>query len=133
MLRDRLVCGVRHRGITNRLLAEKELDYDKALEPSSTVPPQPQLSTQPTGAHQVNHNTLSKSEETAAKTEQSAHALLSMWRCRTCSHSVQIAVCHACKEGAHCQGVQVKVRYSRKDTPSTSRQTHKKALTPCLQ
>ena len=32
MLRDRLVCGVNHKGITNRLLAEKDLTFDKALE-----------------------------------------------------------------------------------------------------
>ena len=32
MLRDRLVCGVQHKGITNRLLAESELTYKKALE-----------------------------------------------------------------------------------------------------
>ena len=32
MLRDRLVCGVNHKGITNQLLAEKDLTFDKALE-----------------------------------------------------------------------------------------------------
>ena len=32
MLCDRLVRGVRHKGITNSLLAEKKLNYDKALE-----------------------------------------------------------------------------------------------------
>ena len=37
MLRDRLVCGVRHKGITNRLLAEKKLDYDKALELAKAI------------------------------------------------------------------------------------------------
>ena len=36
MLRDRLVCGVRHKGITNRLLAKK-LDYDKALELAKAI------------------------------------------------------------------------------------------------
>ena len=30
MLRDRLVCGVNHEGIQKKLLAEKELDFDKA-------------------------------------------------------------------------------------------------------
>ena len=30
MLRDRLVCGVNHDGIQKKLLAEKELDFDKA-------------------------------------------------------------------------------------------------------
>ena len=37
MLRDKLVCGVRHKGITNRLLAEKKLDYDKALELAKAI------------------------------------------------------------------------------------------------
>ena len=32
MLRDRLVCDVKHKGITNRLLNEKNLTYEKALE-----------------------------------------------------------------------------------------------------
>lgn len=32
MLRDRLVCGVNHEGIQCRLLTEKNLSYDKALE-----------------------------------------------------------------------------------------------------
>ena len=32
MLRDRLVCGVNHQGIQKRLLSEKELTYEKALE-----------------------------------------------------------------------------------------------------
>ena len=32
MIRDRLVCGVNHDGIQRRLLAEKELKYDKAVE-----------------------------------------------------------------------------------------------------
>ena len=32
MLRDRLVCGVCHEGIQKRLLAEKDLTYDKAME-----------------------------------------------------------------------------------------------------
>ena len=32
MLRDRLVCGVNHEGIQRKLLAEKTLTYDKALE-----------------------------------------------------------------------------------------------------
>jgi hypothetical protein len=32
MLRDRLVCGVNHEGLQRRLLAEKELTYEKAVE-----------------------------------------------------------------------------------------------------
>ena len=32
MLRDRLVCGVNHEGIQRRLLSEKDLTYEKALE-----------------------------------------------------------------------------------------------------
>ena len=38
MLRDRLVCGVNHKGITNRLLTEKELTFDKAPRISTKVP-----------------------------------------------------------------------------------------------
>ena len=32
MLRDRLVCGINHEGIQRRLLSEKNLTYDNALE-----------------------------------------------------------------------------------------------------
>ena len=32
MLRDKLMCGVNHKGIQRRLLPEKDLTYDKALE-----------------------------------------------------------------------------------------------------
>ena len=32
MLRDRLMCGVNHEGLQRRLLAEKELTYEKAVE-----------------------------------------------------------------------------------------------------
>ena len=32
MLRGRLVCGVNHEAITNRLLSEKKLTFDKAME-----------------------------------------------------------------------------------------------------
>ena len=32
MLRDKLIQGVRHERITNRLLAKKTLTYEKALE-----------------------------------------------------------------------------------------------------
>ena len=37
MLRDRLVCGVRHVGIQKRLLAEKDLTYEKAYELALTM------------------------------------------------------------------------------------------------
>ena len=37
MLRDRLVCGVRHEGIQKRLLAEKDLTYDKALQLAQAI------------------------------------------------------------------------------------------------
>ena len=36
-LRDRLVCGVNHEGITNRLLAEKKLTYEKAMELAQAI------------------------------------------------------------------------------------------------
>ena len=37
MLRDRLVCGVNHDTIQSRLLAEKDLTYDKAIELAQAV------------------------------------------------------------------------------------------------
>ena len=32
MLRDRIVCGVNHKTITNHLVAERKLGFKKALE-----------------------------------------------------------------------------------------------------
>ena len=37
LLRDKLVCGVNHKGITNRVLAEKKLTYDKAMELTQAI------------------------------------------------------------------------------------------------
>jgi len=37
MLRDRLVCGVNHAGITRKLLAEKDLTYTKAYETALSI------------------------------------------------------------------------------------------------
>ena len=37
MLRERLVCGVNHEGIQRKLLAEKNLTYEKALEIALTM------------------------------------------------------------------------------------------------
>ena len=37
MIRDRLVCGVQHDGIQKKLLAEKDLTYDKALELAKSI------------------------------------------------------------------------------------------------
>ena len=37
MLRDRLVCGVNHEAITNCLLSEKKLTFDKAMELAQAI------------------------------------------------------------------------------------------------
>ena len=37
MLRDRLVCGVNHEAITNRLLSKKKLTFDKAMELAQAI------------------------------------------------------------------------------------------------
>lgn len=37
MLRDRLVCGVRHNGIQNKLLSEKNLTYDRVFELAQSI------------------------------------------------------------------------------------------------
>ena len=123
MLRDRLVCGVRHKGITNRLLAEKKLDYEKALELAkaiesaeqntkqlqSTHPPEAQLPIQPTGPPpRVNHNTYPKKgrgEQPRQPLKQSSPRM-PCYRCGGVGHSptqcrFKDAVCHACKKRGH--------------------------------
>ena len=37
MLRDRVVCGVNHEAITNCLLSEKKVTFDKAMELAQTI------------------------------------------------------------------------------------------------
>ncbi len=37
MLRDRIVCGINHDKIQQRLLAEKDLSYAKALELANSI------------------------------------------------------------------------------------------------
>ncbi len=54
MLRDRLVCGVRHEGIQKRLLSEKDLTfetaYDLALSLETAERDSKSISTQSNGA-----------------------------------------------------------------------------------
>ena len=37
MLRDRLVCGVNHRGIQRKLLSETDLTFDRAFAIAQTI------------------------------------------------------------------------------------------------
>ena len=127
MLRDRLVCGVRHKGITNRLLAEKKLDYDKALElakaiesaetntkqlqstpPTATGTPQTQPATQSTAsAPQVNRTMHPKKGRGQRKQNpKQSSTQMPCYRCGGDGHSpaqcrFKDAVCHACKKRGH--------------------------------
>ena len=133
MLRDRLVCGVMHRGITNRLLNEKKLTYDKAMELAQAMESAEKdtkhlQTTQ--GTPEVHHNTstrrgTSQRRQPAARQGQQG-AQLSCYRCggdhlpAKCRH--KDTVCHACKKRGHI----VKVCRSRvsQRRPTTTRRTH---------
>ena len=125
--------GTRVSGITNRLHAEKKLDYDKALELAqaiesaeqntkqlqSTHPPEAQLPTQPTGPPRVNHNTNPKKgrgQQRQPSKQSSPH--MPCYRCGGVGHSptqrkFKDAVCHACKNRGHI----VKVCRSKRGIP----------------
>ena len=92
MLRDRLVCGVMHKGITNRLLNEKNLTYEKAMELAQAMESAEKdtrhlQSTQSAQEVPVHHNifqTEYEPDETACcKADTARHSstsMLQMWR-----------------------------------------------------
>ena len=110
MLRDRLVCGLKHRGMTNRLLAEKDLMYDKALELAQAMESAERgtrhnQSTQ--NPQEVHHNTVKQLGRNQKKPTalQGARGQLSCYRCLgehlATSCKFKEAVCHACKKRGH--------------------------------
>ena len=112
MLRDRLVCGVNHRGIQTRLLAEKELTFEKALEIALSVEAaeedvkqlQKSSATVLYQRHSKNLNRpASKSEQ--ASTHKASTATPPCHRClgnhipQTCKFKQ--AECHKCHKKGH--------------------------------
>ena len=113
MLRDRLVCGVNHEGITNRLLSEKKLNFDKALELAQSIESAERdtrqlKATQEPSTPQVHHSNVRR-PPTRPRREQSKPATQrSSPACFRCGepHSPSTcrfihAVCNACKKRGH--------------------------------
>ena len=102
MLRDRLVCGVNHKGITNRLLAEKALELAQAME-SAERDTQHLQSTQQQ-PQEVHYSAVPQK----TPKQPSATRGVPQIPCYRCGgqHSpmkckFKEAVCHACKKRGH--------------------------------
>ena len=122
MLRDRLVCGVNHEAITNRLLSEKKLDFDKALELAQSIESAERdkrhlKATQATSTPQVHHSTTQKSRNKQRSNEQLKQSRqgssVVCYRCGgfASSHSLPFHPCHmSCMQEArpHSKSMQVK-------------------------
>ena len=112
MLRDRLVCGVNHKGITNRLLAEKELTFDKALEVAQAMESaerdtQQLQSTLTQHTQEVHHSTTLQKpkKQPTANPNQGASPRIACYRCGghhlASNCKFKEAVCHACRKRGH--------------------------------
>ena len=121
MLRDRLVCGVNHKGIQRKLLAESDLTYDRAFALAQVVeaserdakaleraPSQPDTQTSTFKEQEVHHTqTVPDSRKPLAGTTQGKgnRSTISCYRCGgphlapQCKH--KHVVCRACNKRGH--------------------------------
>ena len=88
MLRSRLICGVIHRAITNRLLAEKELIFDKALELAQAMESAERYTQHlqsARSAQEVHHSTLqrerSQRKQPPSQSQGTQRTLIAYYRC----------------------------------------------------
>ena len=114
MLRDRLVCGVNHEAITNRLLSEKKLTFDKAMELAQAIESAERDTRQLQAAQSTSmtpqvHFTTAHKQKNRQKRESSRPARqgnsVACYRCGG-SHLASTCrfintVCHACKKRGH--------------------------------
>jgi hypothetical protein len=116
LLRDRLVCGVNHEGITNRLLAEKKLAYEKALELAQAIESgerdTKQLkAAQATSTPPVHYSSTKRPDHKQKKGKEQSKSTKTQgspivcYRCggahlATACRFIS-AVCHACKKRGH--------------------------------
>ena len=111
MLRDCLVCGVNHEGIQRKLLAEKNLTYEKALEILLTMETAEQ-GTKDLKVHdttvapkEIHYTPLSKSKQRYTAGRTKTHSTVTCYRClgehlaNACKF--RTAECHLCKEVGH--------------------------------
>ena len=103
MLRDRLVCGVRHDRIQRALLTEASLTFDTAFQKARS------METAEKNAQEMqvstSHNTLSKAEETANVVDKQPKSKSRCYRCNgnhpftTCRF--KDFTCRKCKKTGH--------------------------------
>ena len=86
MLRDRLICRVNHKGITNRLLAEKDLTFDKALKLAQAMESAERdtqhLQSMQQQPQDVHHSAVPQKDpqESVSSPRRPADAVLQVWR-----------------------------------------------------
>ena len=108
MLRDRLVCGVNHKGITNRLLAEKDLTFDKALELAQAMESAERDTQHLQSTQQQPQDVHHSAVPQKTPKNQSAPRGVPQMPCYRCGGNhpptrckFKEAVCHACKKRGH--------------------------------
>ena len=133
MLRDRLVCGINHQVIQRRLLAEKSLTFDKALEISLAVEAadkdMKQIQKPPVNGniHYQGHSRGQKSVRMNAQPRSSrqsttCHRCLGEHTPQTCPF--RHTECHKCKKVGHiakaCKTRSPRTEKSHKQTKATN-------------
>jgi len=126
MLRDRLVCGINHQGIQRRLLAEKSLPFDKALEIALAVETaekdMKQIQKPPTNGNILYHS-QHKGHQPPRKDIQprglrhppkTCHRCLGEHASQTCPFKQ--AECHKCKKVGHiAKACKTRIRQEKPD------------------
>ena len=111
MLRDCLVCGVNHKGTQRKLLAEKNLTYEKALEITLTMETA-EKGTEDLKAHDmmvapkdIHYTPLSKSKQHYKAGTSKTQSTVTCYRCLgehlTNACKFCTAECHLCKKVGH--------------------------------
>jgi hypothetical protein len=137
MLRDCLVCGVNHDGIQRRLLAEKNLTYEKALEIARAVEvveqgardlrKLPQNGSGQVLCHYTTSGGQTKKEDANTSKERGASGSksTSCYRCGNENHlapacKFKETVCHYCKKKGHLARVCKAKKRESKEKPHRS-------------
>ena len=134
LLRDRLVCGVNHQAIQKRLLAEKSLTFEKALEIALSVEAadndvkqlQPQSATvvyQMQSRNQRSHRQESIVRRPAIPPRTPCYRCLGNHAPQTCQFKE--VECHKCKKVGHiAKACKTQKNPSRMESRQRTRRTH---------
>ncbi len=128
MLRDRLVCGVNHEGIQKKLLAEKDLDYEKAYSIAVAIEVAERDTKNLKAAGSLGNPVFYSHSQGGGKPKippgRSTKAEITCYRCggnhlaTVCRH--KDTECGFCKKKGHL----ARVCRAKKKAQETSKQTH---------